>query len=89
MRSIGRDGRRPKNFTTAPAPVHDGMAHSVVLRDGSTVTARKLSRTQSAAVLDGGNAPLVTRRPTIEKQLAPVPTNPGCRDRRGDSLNGC
>ncbi|WP_426437805.1 hypothetical protein [Bradyrhizobium genosp. P] len=86
MRSIGRDGRKPKTSTTAPAPVHDGMAHSVTLNDRQ-VQVRGLSRTETA-ILDGGNAPLVAR-PTIEKQLAPVEINPGCRSRRGDSANGC
>jgi len=72
MANIARDGA-PK----APQPIvaHGGMSHQT--KDG---LAAGISRTQSAAALDGDKLP--TDRPAVGKRLDPVALHPGMTARQ-------
>jgi hypothetical protein len=74
---IGRDGRVPKKL--GPIEVHGGMYH---LRNGQLIGG--VSKTAVGNVLDDAK---FVATPTVEKKLAPVDINPGCRSRRNDPLN--
>jgi hypothetical protein len=73
---IGRDGRVPKKL--GPIPVNGAMYHR---RQGQLI--RGYSQTQVGNVLDDGK---FVATPRVEKKLAPVEINPGCRSRCNDPM---
>jgi hypothetical protein len=76
MANIARDGA--PNSKREPVAAHDGMKHTA--DDGSKLTG--LSRTQSAAILQGDKLP--TDRPAIVKVLPKVEPHPAQNPNRTD-----
>jgi hypothetical protein len=76
-KNLARDGRVPKKL--GPIAVNGGMYH---FREGALIAG--ISRTQAQHPVD--DEPMI-HQPTVEKNLAPVEINPGCRSRRNDPLN--
>jgi hypothetical protein len=75
-KNLARDGAAKK---LGPIAIHDGMYH---FREGALV--RGYSKTAVGNVLDDAK---FVATPSVEKKLAAVTINPGCRSRRNDPLN--
>jgi hypothetical protein len=75
-KNLSRDGAAKK---LGPVAIHDGMYH---FREGALI--RGYSKTQVGNILDDEK---FVATPRVEKNLAPVTINQGCRSRQNDPAN--